>query len=53
MIEADRVLSTPPRNSSSIQAGNPPLEARADSVDSFSHQPGVGHPESQNLSRAV
>ena len=27
MIEADSVLSSPPLNSSSIQAGNPPLEA--------------------------
>jgi hypothetical protein len=42
MIEADRVLSTPPLNSSSIQEANPPPEARAESVDSFSHQPGIG-----------
>jgi hypothetical protein len=48
MIEADRVLSTPPLNSSSIQATNPPQEARAD-VDSFSHQPGIGQPKTENL----
>jgi hypothetical protein len=41
MIEADCVLSTPPLNTSSIQETNPPLEARAESVDSFSHQPGI------------
>lgn len=49
MIEADRVHSTPPTNSSSIQNTNPPPEARAESVDSFSHQPGIGQPESLNL----
>jgi hypothetical protein len=49
MIEADRVLSTPPLNSSSIQETNPPPEARAESVDSFSHQPAIRQPESRNL----
>ena len=48
MIEADRVLSTPPLNSSSIQADNPSLEARADSVDSFSRQPGTLQPDGQS-----
>ena len=49
MIEADRVLSTPLLNSSSIQNTNPPPEALAESVDSFSHQPDTGRPASQNL----
>jgi hypothetical protein len=49
MIEADSVLSTPPLNSSSIQDTNPPPEARAESVDSFSHHPAIGQPESQKL----
>jgi hypothetical protein len=48
MTKADRVLSTPPLNSSSIQEGNPPLEARAESVDSFSSQSAVGQRESAN-----
>jgi hypothetical protein len=48
MQEADSVRSTPPLNSSSIQAGNPPLEACGESVDSFSHQPAIGQPEDQN-----
>jgi hypothetical protein len=39
MREAVRVLSTPPTNTSSLQAANPPPEARAESVDSFSFQP--------------
>ena len=41
MIEADRVLSTPPLNSSSIQDTNLPLAARAESVNSFSRQPAI------------
>ena len=41
MIEADRVLSTPPLNSSSIQDTNLPLAARAESVDLFSRQPAI------------
>jgi hypothetical protein len=49
MTRADRVLSTPPLNTSSIQSTNPPPEAPAESVDSFSHQPGIGQPESENL----
>jgi hypothetical protein len=49
MIEAESVHSTPPLNSSSIREANLSLEARAESVDSFSHQPGIGQPESQNL----
>ena len=49
MIEADRVHSTPPLNSSSIQNANPPLQAPAESVDSFSLQPAIGQPESENL----
>jgi hypothetical protein len=49
MDQADRVLSTPPLNSSSIQKANPPSEARAESVDSFSHQPAIGQRESGNL----
>ncbi len=49
MTKADRVLSTPPLNSSSIQSTNPPPEARAESVDSFSCQPAIGQPESGNL----
>ena len=47
MIEADSVLSTPPLNSSSIQDANCPPEARAESADSFSPQPAIGHPESR------
>jgi hypothetical protein len=49
MIEADRVLSTPPLNSSSIHNANSPPEARAESVDSLAHQPATGQPESRNL----
>jgi hypothetical protein len=49
MIEADSVLSTPPLNSSPIQSANSPPEALGESVDSFSHQPAIGQPESQNL----
>jgi hypothetical protein len=49
MTKATRVLSTPPLNSSSIQSTNPPLEARPESVDSFSHHPAIGQPESENL----
>jgi hypothetical protein len=49
MTKADSVLSTPPLNSSSIQNANPPPEARAESVDSFSHQPAIGQPESRTL----
>jgi hypothetical protein len=49
MQEADRVLSTPPLNSSLVQIANPPPEARAESVDSFSHPPAIGQPESQTL----
>ena len=49
MIEADRVLSTPPLNSSSIQDANPPPEARAESVDSFSRQPAIGQPHGQTI----
>ena len=49
MTKADSVLSTPPLNSSSIQNANPPPEARAESVDSFSLQPAIGQPESGNL----
>jgi hypothetical protein len=37
MIEADSVHSTPPLNSSSIQAINPQPHARAESKDSMSH----------------
>jgi hypothetical protein len=47
MIEADRVLSTPPLNSSSIQKASCPPEARAESTDSFSHQPGIGSPKAK------
>jgi hypothetical protein len=50
MDQADRVLSTPPLNSSSVQNTNPPAEARAESVDSFSHQASIGQHESRNLS---
>jgi hypothetical protein len=39
----DRVHSTPPTNTSSVQGANPPLDARAESVDSFLHQPAIGH----------
>lgn len=49
MTQADSVLSTPPINTSPIQEANPPPEARAESVDSFSLQPGIGQPESQKL----
>jgi hypothetical protein len=49
MIEADRVLSTPPLNSSSIQEANPPPVALGESVDSFSRQPGIGQPETTKL----
>jgi hypothetical protein len=49
MAKAKRVHSTPPLNSSSIQKTDPPLGARAESVDSFSHQPGIGQPEGPNL----
>jgi hypothetical protein len=49
MIEADSVLSTPPLNSSSIQEASPPPEARAESLDSFSHQPAIRQPESRTL----
>jgi hypothetical protein len=49
MTKADRVLSTPPLNSSSIQEANPPPEALAESVDSFSHQPAIGQSEGQTL----
>jgi hypothetical protein len=49
MIEADSVLSTPPLNTSSIQKASPPSEAHAGSVDSLSHQPGIGQRESQAL----
>jgi len=49
MTKADRVHSTPPLNSSSIQEANPPPEARGESADSFSHQPGIAQPESRNL----
>jgi hypothetical protein len=41
MIEADRVLSTPPLNSPSIQDTNPPPVALRESTDSFSHQHGI------------
>ena len=47
MTKADRVLSTPPLNSSSIQEANSPSEAHADSADSFSHQAGIGQPKGQ------
>jgi hypothetical protein len=54
MIEADRVLSTPPLNSSSIQDTNQdtnlPLAARAESVDSFSRQPAILASESRKRS---
>ena len=46
MIEADRVLSTPPLNSSSIQDANCPPEARGEFKESFSHQPAIGQPGS-------
>src|ERR1700742_4989242 len=46
MIEADRVLSTPPTNTSATLEVNPPPEARAESVDSFSHQSAIGQPGS-------
>jgi hypothetical protein len=49
MIESDSVLSTPPLNSSSIQNANPLLEARAESVDSFFHQPGIGQADTGKL----
>jgi hypothetical protein len=49
MIQADSVLSTPPLNSSSIQEANLPPVVLGESVDSFSHQPAIGQPESQNL----
>jgi hypothetical protein len=49
MIEADRVLSTPPLNSSSIHNANSPPEAHAESVDSFSHPSAIGQPESPTL----
>jgi hypothetical protein len=49
MIEADRVLSTPPLNSSSIQEANSPPEALADSAESFFKLPAIGQPESRNL----
>ncbi len=45
MAKADRVHSTPPLNSSPIQAGDPP---RAESVDSFSHQPATRQPDREN-----
>lgn len=47
MIEADSVLSTPPLNTSSFQDANSPPEAIPESADSFSHQPGIGQPESR------
>ena len=46
MIEADRVHSTPPLNSSLIQEAT---SVPADSQDSFRMQPGIGQPESQTL----
>jgi len=36
MTQADRVLSTPPLNSSAIEQANPPIAPRAESVD---HRP--------------
>jgi hypothetical protein len=41
------VLNTPPLSSSSIQETNPPLEARAESGDSFSYQPAIGSPKAK------
>jgi hypothetical protein len=38
MTRADSVITTPPLNSSPIQDANPPREAHAESVDSFSTQ---------------
>ena len=49
MQEADRVHSTPPTNASPLQETNPPPAARAESVDSFSHQPATGQPETGKL----
>jgi hypothetical protein len=45
MSEADSVHSTPPINASA----DTPLDDPAESVDSFSHQPALGRPESRTL----
>jgi hypothetical protein len=45
MTKTDSVLSTPPTNTSPILKANPPLEARAESVDSFPLQPAIGQRE--------
>src|ERR1700721_863800 len=49
MTQADRVHSTPPTNTSPLRETNPPPAARAESVDSFSHQPATGQPETGKL----
>jgi hypothetical protein len=49
MTKADCVHSTPPLNSSSIQDANPPPDAPAESMDSFSPPTAIGQPESGNL----
>jgi hypothetical protein len=49
MTRADRVLSTPPLNTSSLPDANSPPNPLCESVDSLSHQPGIGQPESGNL----
>jgi hypothetical protein len=49
MIEADRVHSTPPLNSSSVLNDSPRPEAPSESVDSFFQPTAIGQPESGNL----
>lgn len=47
MIEADRVHSTPPTNSSAVQEANPRPEARAESGHAFPCQPAIAAPKNE------
>jgi hypothetical protein len=43
MTQADLVHSTPPLNTSATLEANPPQDARAESLDSFSAQSAIKH----------